>query len=335
MIDNPFKILGVDPDADPVVIDAAWKALIGKYHPDKDPSHTRLAAQINAAHGQIRNPPLRPTLNKDRKLEVGRIIGNYRITDEISEQGGFGRTFKAEHLLLGGIVCIKDCSFVDEKFYDRMVQEANAIWDLRHYALPTMRDLIRLEDGSFVLVMSFIPGRTIYDIVDNSGPLDAETVAWIAERLLNALSYIHRHGVIHGDIKPQNIIIQPESHMAVLVDFGLAIVKPSASTKSKGYTELFAPPEEIERLPLVPESDLYSLGMTLIYALTGNLDRVRGKEIPVQVPEEFANFIGKLVRRDVLNRPNWDKEDIIESLRAVRLRSFGRAHSGIKVPTNR
>ncbi|MBI2124877.1 protein kinase [Candidatus Pacearchaeota archaeon] len=175
--------------------------------------------------------------------------------------------------------------------------------------------------------MSYIPGPTLEKIIEKAEKLDAENVAWICERSLNVLKYLHYNAVIHGDVKPQNIIIQPESHGVVLVDFGLASVNPQSRTKSKGYTPYFSSPEQSRGETLIPESDFYSLGMTMIYALGGD---IATKGIPSQTPEEFSSFIKRLIVRDPISRPNWEKEDLVETLQSIREKSFGRRHSCMK-----
>lgn len=326
---DPFNILGVTPRAEKEVVEAAFKALMAKYHPDRNPGHEVLARKIIEAHDILTDPVKRARYERERDRVEGGIIGSYRIIREIAE-GGFGRTYQAEHLTVGEPVCLKHCSRITTAHETVLIEEAKAVWDIRHLALPTMRDLFRHDDGSLVLVMSYITGPTLYELVEQKGPLEAEHVAWIGERTLNALAHLHYNGVIHGDIKPHNIIVQPEKHSAVLVDFGSSLKKPTATSSSKGYTEYFAPPEEIQGLTLVPESDLYSLGMTLLFALTGDLSRVRGKDIPARVPDPFSDFIGRLIRQDVRNRPSWDKEELLLTYQTVRQQSFGRAHSGMK-----
>jgi len=166
--------------------------------------------------------------------------------------------------------------------------------------------------------------------VEKKGKLDAEHVAWIMWRVLNALQYLHFNGVIHGDIKPQNIIVQPKKHMAVLVDFGLAMVKPKSNDQNLGYTELFSPPEQERGEPLIPETDFYSLGMTAIYALTASEDRLRRRELPTTVPGPLRDFLSCLVAHNTLSRPNWNMMDLCDEIAKVREKSFGRVHSNMK-----
>lgn len=209
------------------------------------------------------------------------------------------------------------------------------MWDLRHYALPAVRTLLKLDDGSLALVMSYVEGPTLAQVVETLAAkkqrLEPEHLAWIVSRVLNALSYIHRHGVVHGDLKPQNIVVQPATHMAFLVDFGLAAVKPTKTTGSQGYTELFSPPEQVRGAPLLPQADFYALGMTMLYALTGGDEaHIRRREVAADVPDPLCKFLLRLLVRDPLARPDWATENLIDTFEEVRKVSFGRTQSGMR-----
>jgi len=321
---DPYKILEVDARASAPVIKAAYQALIKLHHPDHSGSEDK-AKELNAAFEILSDTNKRKKYDKEIKNKVGTIIGSYRVLESIAE-GGFGSTYKGEHTLTKDPVCIKHCSMVSPAHDAVLIQEMKSIWDLRHYALPVMRDLQRLDDGSLALIMSYIPGYTLEQIVERAGKIEPETAAWITERILNALLYLHHHGVIHGDIKPQNVIIQPNTHSVVLVDFGLAMVRPGSSDKSLGYTPVFASPEQIAGKTLLPASDYYSLGMLMIYALNGG-KRMDKKEVPSTVPDAMADFISSLIKKDVLLRP---QSDLFDSFVKVRHQSFGRARSGMK-----
>lgn len=328
--DSYYDLLEVSPRARPEVIQAAYRALVKIQHPDHGGSDTVTAA-INIAYDTLSDPAKRAEYDREQPNSTGgKIIGGvYRVIREIAE-GGFGTTYVGEHILLKEPVCIKHCSNVSPLDEEILVREAKAVWNLRHFGIPTMQNLIRLEDRSLALVMSYIPGPTLTEIVKRTGPLDPEHVAWITERALNVLMYLHHHGVVHGDIKPQNIIVQPDDHLLTLVDYGLSMVKPTGGSTNSGFTPLFAPPEQEQGTTLLPESDFYALGMTMIFALSGSVELVASKQVPKNTPAPLKEFIRRLIVRDVLARPNWKKENLWETIQMVRAESFGRRHSSMK-----
>jgi len=317
-----YKRLEVDSRASQAVIKASYQALI-KGLDEKGQQLFKDAFIV------VGDPKKRAIYDRKRNNHEGKILGQYRITEKIAE-GGFGTTYKGEHVRLGTPVCIKHCPHISPEMDEILEQEARAVWDLRHYAIPVMRDMLRLEDGTSALVMSYIEGPTLEQIVQKKGQIDPEHVVWIVQRILNALQYLHYHGVVHGDIKPQNIIIQPKKHMAVLVDYGLAMVKPRANDESLGYTEVFSPPEQVKGEPLLPETDFYSLGMTALFALNNSERLVRQKKLSTKVPKPMRDLLLSLVVRDTLARPNWSKVDLIEVYEKMRLKAFRRPHSGMK-----
>jgi serine/threonine protein kinase len=325
MIDfDPYKTLEVSSRASQLVIKAAYQALMKKHHPDHGGTKEQ-AQELNEAYELLSDTVKRKQYDKTKNPKGGTVIGNYKVLEDIAE-GGFGVTYKGEHVITKDPVCIKHCSMVSAAHDKILIQEMKSIWDLRHYALPVMRDLQRLDDGSLALIMSYIKGPTLEQIVEKAGKIEPESTAWIVERILNALLYLHHHGVIHGDIKPQNVIIQPDTHSVVLVDFGLAMVKPGSSDKSLGYTPVFASPEQIDGKALLPASDYYSLGMLMVYALNGG-KRMDKKEVPSNVPDPMCDFIQKITKKDILQRP---QRDLFDEFVEVRHKSFGRSRSGMK-----
>lgn len=319
-----YQILEIDRRACPEVVTAAAGALEAKF------KGTREIHNIIQAKAELIDPLKRKNYDRGLTDAKGKVVGNYRILNRIAE-GGFGVTYKGEHILTKGAVCLKHCSNISPEDDEILLNEADVMWDLRHFAIPAVRDVIRMDDGSLILVTSFIEGPTLEQAVDKVGPIEAEHVAWITERIINALWYMHERGVVHGDLKPQNTILQHKNHMACLVDFGLSMIKPSSSDSAKGYTEYFAPPEQIAGKPLLPESDFYSLGITMIYALSGgDLDRVAAKQIPASVPDPMTEFIKRLIVRDVLKRPSWENENLFETWQRVRVESFGVGHTNMK-----
>lgn len=337
-LDALYDTLEISPNASEEVIKAAAKALKVKYHPDnKDTGDETRFKEVSEALDILTDPKEMAKFVNNPKDMIGRVVGEYRILSVIAD-GGFGRTYKAERITNGKLVCIKHCHKLKKEDEQILIEESQIMEDLRHYSVPAVKGMLRMPDRKLALVMSYIPGPTLTQVVekvDDLGKrLDPEHVAWIIERILNAIRYIHYQGVLHGDLKPHNIIVEPDKHMASLVDFGLAKVKPTASSGNKGFTELFSAPEILAEKTIIPESDLYSLGMTMIYALSGDVEHLERKEVPSDTPEPMREFIQRLIVRNPLSRPKWPKNptdpDLYDDFLKMRKASFGKSRSNLK-----
>jgi len=250
------------------------------------------------------------------------MIEKYKILKIIGE-GGFGRTYLAEHEILKKKVVIKQSNFKSPMAQQIILNEASLLWDVNHWALPTVKDVLMGEDQDVLMVMSFIEGDELFDYVKTHGPVDAETACWITQRILSGLYYLHFAGIVHRDVKPANIIVNFTTHIATLVDFGLSKLKPDGTPDPSGYTPFFGAPEQIEGKAPLPESDIYSLGMTMLYILGGD---IRSKSLPDTVPGLLKDFIYAMIREDPMKRPKSCKE-LNEELGEMRKRLFKRGHS--------
>lgn len=253
------------------------------------------------------------------------VIGNYEVIKQIGE-GGFATTYLARHRILGENACVKQNLRLDAEDKELLLKEAKLLWHIHHHSLPTLRDFFEHTDGSYIMVMSFIDGKELFKTIKEDYPtgMDPEHVCWMTQRLLNSLYYLHYRGIIHGDVKPQNIMLQPKEHNAVLVDYGLATVKPRHFTKTPGYTPAFAAPEQIAGKPPIPETDIYGLGATMIFALGGDH---HSATFPDKVDPRIREFFLNMVTHDPLKRPN-NANALLDPLRELRLACFGRTESG-------
>ena len=328
---NLYQILNVDTRASVEVINAAYKALVKKHHPDHG-GDSRTFAQLTEARNILVDPYGRTKYDEELNFNLHdkKIVGSYEIIKFLAE-GAMGRTYIVRHVLTKKLAVLKACLGIGPEHEEIMLNEASAIWDVRHYALPSIREVMKLDDGALAIVMTYVPGPTLEQAVKHLGPIDPEHVCWIFERLLAGLNYLHANGVIHGDIKPQNIVLQPQNHTAIMIDFGLSMVKPTRKSANIGFTSHFSPPEQLssERKPLVPESDLYALGMTMLYALTGKLSHADSK-LPKSIPTELVKFIERLTNKEVLDRPNWDV-DLLKEFGMLRTNCFGTRNTRGKV----
>ncbi len=255
---------------------------------------------------------------------MGARIGNYEVIRELGE-GGFATTYLARHVILGELACLKQNLRLSREDVVLLKKEAKLLWHIHHHSLPTLRDFIQCDDGSYVLVMTYIEGKELYKIKEEDFPrgIHIEHVCWMTQRLLNALHYLHFYGVIHGDIKPQNVMIRPEEHNAILVDYGLSTLRPRHYTTSPGCTPAFAAPEQLEGKPPIPETDIFGLGVTMYFALGGNF---AAKTMPHGVPDRLERFFAQMVRHDPLRRPN-DASALVKEISAIRHELFGRRSS--------
>jgi eukaryotic-like serine/threonine-protein kinase len=210
-------------------------------------------------------------------LQPNQVLqGRYRII-KVMGQGGMGAVYQAYDQRLDNACVVKEMLITAEvadkldEAARQFQREAATLARLRHPGLPVVHDYFR-ESDNYYLVMDLVKGQSLRDLIPAGGL--AETVVLnYADQLLEVLAYIHACGVLHRDIKPDNIIVQPDGR-AVLVDFGLVKVAGiSGKTATKSFlrglgTPEYAPPEQYSG-GTDQRSDLYSLAATLYHALIG------------------------------------------------------------------
>lgn len=209
------------------------------------------------------------------------LANRYRLILLVG-QGAMGAVYDAEDLVFNRRVALKRMHLPPEASPKAIEQtraqferEAKILATLRHPNLPRVTDYFTFSDQEF-LVMDYIEGLSLDEIAAlHSGGLDEAAVLGWADQLLSALDYIHRHGLVHRDVKPANIRVTPEGHV-FLVDFGLVKTfdpaSPKTATAVRGLgTPQYAPPEQYdaEMGHTEPRSDLYSLGATMYHLITG------------------------------------------------------------------
>jgi len=206
-------------------------------------------------------------------LTVGTILHNrYRIEAIIAE-GGMGSIYAAADDTLKIKVAVKENLFTTEESARQFQREAKILASVRHSNLPRVTDNFNLPGTGQYLVMDYIPGQDLRQVLKQRTLTEQEVIN-IGASVADSLTYLHKFDppIIHRDIKPGNIKITPDGNV-YLVDFGLAkMSSPSQVTTmgAKALTPGYAPPEQYGQ-GTEPRSDLYALGATLYAALTGNI----------------------------------------------------------------
>ena len=262
-------------------------------------------------------------------------IGPYRVVERLGV-GGMGEVYKAYDDRLDRWVAIKRIRPDKENAEDnreRFQREARATAKLNHASIVHVYDIF-LDGDSECIVMEYVEGRTLDNLI-LEGPLDPNLVARLGYEISSGLAEAHAKGIIHRDLKVENIIITPSGHAKIL-DFGLAkpIISNELDTSLTGKGQLVGTsramsPEYVSGEEIDHRSDLFSFGVLLYEAATGHspfkahntLATLKQVMLHIQTPayqvspdisEEFSNLIDRLLEKDPSDRPQSADEVALE-----------------------
>jgi serine/threonine-protein kinase len=219
-----------------------------------------------------------------RDPRVGTVVGErYRVLGRIGE-GGMGAVFRAEHILMKKVVALKllhaEMGQVEEAAR-RFEREAQSASRLNHPNIVSVTDFGRNHTGELFLVMEFVAGESLADVLEREGRLPVPRACRLAGQILSALEHAHGQKVVHRDLKPANIMLvqSPDPRLgetAKILDFGIAKITESAEGEqplTKGVmifgTPSYMSPEQATGQEVDSRSDLYSCGVILYEMLTG------------------------------------------------------------------
>ena len=257
------------------------------------------------------------------------VMGKYQILEKIGA-GGMGQVYKAYHSGTGRIVAIKvilSKSKIDPEVIRRFEREVKAAAKLVHQNIITVFDADQIN-GRVFMVMEYIKGNDLAEIILKKGKLSiVESVKYIIQTA-NGLKYAHDQGVIHRDIKPGNIIVGTDGSVKI-VDMGLAKIETDSNqedismltgaTSIMGTVDFMSPEQGFSSRDVDARADIYSLGATLFYLLTGKFmyagnsafaKLLAHRESPIPslcsarpgIPIELGNLFTKMVAKNAVDR---------------------------------
>ena len=253
--------------------------------------------------------------------------GRYTLGDLIG-RGGAAEVFRARDELLGRDVAVKLFpAGVGEADESRRQREVQTLAGMNHPGLVTIYDVGQERDRAY-FVMQLIEGESLADRI-RSGPLALGDVVALGSALGDALTYVHRHGVVHRDIKPGNVLLDTDGRPH-LSDFGIAVLADATNITATGMvigTASYLSPEQVRGQQVGPASDVYALGLVLLECITarrefpGNALEAavarlhRAPEIPPELPAPLGNLLAAMTGDEPMERPT--TEQVVGELRMM------------------
>lgn len=265
-----------------------------------------------------------------------RISGRYHILEKIGG-GGMANVYKAHDVILDREVAVKVLQpqfSSDEQFIHRFRREAQAATSLNHPNIVNIYD-VGEEDDTYYIVMEYVEGQTLKELIQMKGALDVEEAVGYMEQMLSALSHSHANQLVHRDIKPHNILVRHDGLLKV-TDFGIARAISAATithTNSVMGSVQYLSPEQARGGQVTFKSDIYSLGIVFYEMVTGRIpfsgdtavsiaikhlqhDTPSIKDLNEQLPQSIDNMIKRATEKDPLKR--YDSiQDMEEDLSTV------------------
>src|ERR1043166_2045264 len=267
------------------------------------------------------------------------LAGKYRIEERLNT-GGMGTVYRGTHVLMDKTVAIKvlrPSLYADEKIVARFSREPRAASRISHPHALSVTDFGESENGVVFLVMEYLNGRTLKDLIRQEGPMSLARAVEILRQVGGALDAAHAEGVVHRDLKSDNIMLLSSSgtDYAKVLDFGIAKIKEPEGTYDPGLTApdlvigtpQYMSPEQCSQSPDIDaRSDIYSLGVILYEMLVGHVPFTGGSPTEIMLKHlqqpapsvlrertDVPEAIGHVIARALEKRPE-DRYQTVEAL---------------------
>lgn len=285
-----------------------------------------------------------PTRFSSNGPSFGQLSNTYRFFGQIGA-GGMGVIYKAHHAILKRDVAIKILHQVNDVTVQRFQREAQAVFNLHHENVVAVHEFGVTDEGQPFMVMEFIEGKTLSNVIDERGSLPLDLCVNIFKQVCSGMSHAHSRGVLHRDLKPSNIMLTaPDSWtpQVRIVDFGIAKVmdvdeddtSTSKLTRTGDFvgSPLYMSPEQCLGKNIDVRSDVYSIGCIMFEALTGHAPFSGGTQMEIMLRQmndkaptlkegsdghAYPAWIERLVARALAKDPNLRFQSIDELKKAL------------------
>lgn len=262
------------------------------------------------------------------KIDPIKLYKNMDPLFDITVKGNtyyfYENVFEGEVAYIYKGICNDDIVYlkiaIDEVDNELIDNEYKVLSTIRHQSLPFVEHKIVINNEN-AIIMREVKGITMLDLLDEyKSGAPAEHVMWMLERILSVVGYLHSNCVVHGNIKPENIIINKEVHNVSLVGFSFCIKDANTlDAKYKIVNDYYTAPEVSKDARVLPSSDIYSIGKIAIKLLGGS---VITNGIPLSVDPRVRTFIKNMVTDDLSKRPN-DAWKLWSEVSKLRTEVFG------------
>lgn len=293
-------------------VNEKYRAYSKDCHPDLVPIQKQESAE--AAFKLLSN--IYSVAKKEFKLGIYNIVDSksmYEISKPISEFKTKNNEYRIYECISSGDVIetyrgldkdkvINIDIALNENDNSLMDEEFKTLKSLDHYSIPKPLEKFKIN-GKTSIVYEGYPELNAFEVSRRYGAIPGEHVAWMLERLLSAIGYLHERKMVHGNIKPENIYIDPDTHNVVIGDYSLCITNANESTS--GYAianDNYSPSYVNKKARVIPNVDIYAVGKIAIYLLGGD---VKKGAMPLNCDSRLREFIRKLIDERNLQNDAW------------------------------